>query len=100
MSAGGLEPPPSGLMAMRVALEFGGVGEFASAMERALSRGGERGATLVAALESGDLAIHIPHEDGPLWNSVPLLHVHRGEPVGPADWARANAILEKFERYR
>jgi hypothetical protein len=28
------------------------------------------------------------------------VHVHRGRPPGPADWAAANAVLEKLERYR
>jgi hypothetical protein len=92
--------PGSGLIAMRVGVEFGGAGEFASAVERSLARGGERGATLVAALDRGDLAIHIPREDGPCWNCVPLVHWHRGERVGAADWSAANAILERLERYR
>jgi hypothetical protein len=100
VSASGLQPPESGLIAMRMRLEFGGTGEFASAMDRALARGGERGATLVAALEGGELMIHIPHEDGPCWNSVPLLHLHRGEHLSPQAWGQANAILEKLERYR
>lgn len=87
-------------MAMRIGLEFGGPDEFAAAMDRALARGGQRGATLVAALEGGELSIHIPHEDGPSWNSVPLIHVHAGERPTDAAWREANAILERLERYR
>ena len=45
-------------------------------------------------------AIHIPREDGPSWNSVPLLHLHRDDRPGPQDWMAANAVLEKLERYR
>ena len=95
-----MRPPTSGLIAMRIGLEFGPPEEFAGALEKALARGGERGATIVAQLDRGDLAIHIPRVDGPSWNTVPLVHLERGgEP--PADaWARANAILEKLERYR
>ena len=95
-----MRPPTSGLIAMRIGLEFGPPEEFAGALEKALARGGERGATIVAQLDRGDLAIHIPRVDGPSWYTVPLLHLERGgEP--PADaWTRANAILEKLERYR
>jgi hypothetical protein len=100
MTDAGIQPPSSGLIAMRVRAEFGGVDEFTNAMERSLARGGERGATLVAVLDRGDLAIHIPREDGPCWNSVPLVHWHRGEPVDAQAWAPANAILERLERYR
>jgi hypothetical protein len=96
----GLLPPSAGLIAMRVGLEFGSAAEFASLLERALARGGERGATVVALLDRGDLAIHIPREDGPSWNTVPLVHMHRGGQPSPADWAAANAVLEKLERYR
>jgi hypothetical protein len=95
-----VELPASGLISMRIGVEFGGAGEFGKAVERSLARGGERGATLVAALDRGDLGIHIPREDGPCWNSVPLVHWHRGEHVRPADWASANAIIERLERYR
>jgi hypothetical protein len=96
----GVLPPTSGLIAMRIGLEFGSPAEFASTLERALARGGERGATVVALLDRGDLAIHIPRVDGPSWNTVPLVHLHRGEEPSPAHWATANAILEKLERYR
>jgi hypothetical protein len=98
--ARGVLPPTSGLIAMRIGLEFGSPAEFASTLERALARGGERGATVVALLDRGDLAIHIPREDGPSWNTVPLVHLHRGEEPSPAEWATANVILEKLERYR
>ncbi len=93
-------PPTAGIIAMRINLEFGGPSEFASTLERALARGGERGATIVAQLDRGDLAIHIPREDGPSWNCVPLVHLHRGPEASPAQWGAANAILEKLERYR
>lgn len=96
----GVLPPTAGLIAMRITLEFGSPEDFASTLERALARGGDRGATVVALLDRGDLAIHIPREDGPSWNTVPLVHVHRGQQASPADWAAANAILEKLERYR
>jgi hypothetical protein len=85
---------------MRIAVEFGGPAGFADALERSLARGGEQGATLVAALDLGDLAIHLPREDGPCWNSVPLFHLHRGEEPTADDWATTSAILEKLERYR
>ncbi|HLE58444.1 MAG TPA: hypothetical protein VJA85_02250 [Candidatus Limnocylindria bacterium] len=96
----GLRPPVAGLLAMRIGAEYGSVAQFADALQRALARGGERGATLVAALDRGDLSIHIPREDGPSWNSVPLVHVGRGRPAGAAEWAGANLIIEKLERYR
>jgi hypothetical protein len=96
----GVLPPTSGLIAMRIGLEFGSATEFASTLERALARGGERGATVVAVLDRGDLAIHIPREDGPSWNTVPLVHLHRGADPSPEEWAGANVILEKLERYR
>jgi hypothetical protein len=100
MTDADVQLPASGLIAMRVAIEFGGAEDFASAVQRSLARGGERGATLVAALDRGDLGIHIPREDGPCWNSVPLVHWHRGEPVDAAAWSAANTILERLERYR
>jgi hypothetical protein len=93
-------PPTTGLTASRIKLEFGSAADFASALERALARGGDRGATIVAYLDRGDMAIHIPREDGPSWNTVPLVHLHRGDEPSAADWAVANAILEKLERYR
>jgi hypothetical protein len=96
----GMLPPTSGLIAMRIGLEFGSPSEFASTLDRALARGGERGATVVAILDRGDLAIHIPREDGPSWNTVPLVHLHRGEVPGAEEWATANVILERLERYR
>jgi hypothetical protein len=96
----GVLPPTAGLMAMRIGQEFGSVEDFASSLQKALARGGDRGATVVALLDRGDLAIHIPREDGPSWNTVPLVHMHRGGQPSPAEWATANAILEKLERYR
>ena len=74
--------------------------DFADSFERALARGGEQGATLVAVLDRGDLGIHIPRVDGPCWNSVPLFHLHRGEQPTAEDWATTSGILEKLERYR
>ena len=99
-AARGVMPPTSGLIAMRIGLEFGSADDFARLLERALARGGDRGATVVALLDRGDLAIHIPREDGPSWNTVPLVHMHRGGEPSVAEWATANAILEKLERYR
>ncbi len=93
-------PPTTGIIAMRINLEFGGPSEFSKTLERALARGGERGATIVAILDRGDLQIHIPREDGPSWNCVPLVHLHRGHEASAAQWGIANAILEKLERYR
>ncbi|MGH2429645.1 MAG: hypothetical protein ACRDGV_12355 [Candidatus Limnocylindria bacterium] len=93
-------PPASGLIAMRIGQEFGSPEQFADSLERALARGGDRGATIVALLDRGDLAIHIPREDGPCWNSVPLVHLHRGDRPSDESWTGANAILEKLERYR
>jgi hypothetical protein len=93
-------PPRAGLISMRIAREFGSPQEFAHALERAMARGGERGASIVAELDSGNLAVHLPREDGPSWNSVPLLHLRRGERPGAADWSAANAVLEKLERFR
>lgn len=92
--------PASGLIAMRIGMEFGAAEEFAAALDRALARGGERGATVVAMLDRGDLSVHIPREDGPCWNSVPLVHLHRGQQVPAEAWAEANAVLERLERYR
>jgi len=93
-------PPASGLIGARIALEYGSHEEFAQTVERALARGGERGATIVAYLDRGDLAIRIPREDGPTWNSVPLVHVDRSRTPSGEEWATANAVLEKLERYR
>lgn len=95
-----LLPPASGLIAARITLEYGSPDEFARTVERALARGGEKGATLVAYLDRGDLAIRIPREDGPAWNAVPLVHLRRGESPTVEDWGIANAVLEKLERYR
>lgn len=96
----GLQPPSSGIMAMRIGLEFGSREEFVASLEKALAKGGDRGATLVAMLDRGDLAVHIPRADGPCWNSVPLVHLQRREAPTPQQWAEANAVLEKLERYR
>jgi len=95
-----LLPPATGLAAMRIGVEFGGAEGFADSLERALARGGEQGATLVAVLDRGDLGIHLPRIDGPCWNSVPLFHLHRGESPSQADWGTTAGILEKLERYR
>ena len=95
-----IQPPVTGLMAMRITAEYGSSAGFVDTLERALARGGERGATIVALLDVGDLAIHIPREDGPSWNTVPLVHLPRGARPGAQDWAAANAVLEKLERYR
>lgn len=95
-----LRPPGAGLAAMRIGLEFGGADAFAESLGRALVRGGDGGATLLATLDSGDLSIHIPRVDGPTWNTVPLLHLHRGETPTAGDWATTSGILEKLERYR
>jgi hypothetical protein len=96
----GMLPPRSGLTGSRITLEFGSAADFGRTMERALARGGDRGATIVAYLDRGDLAIHIPREDGPSWNTVPLVHLHRGQEPSRDDWAVANAVLERLERYR
>ena len=95
-----IDPPVAGLIAMRITAEYGSPDGFSETLERALTRGGDRGATVVAVLDRGDLAIHIPREDGPSWNTVPLVHIHRGRPPRREDWAAANAVLEKLERYR
>lgn len=99
MSDGGIQPPTTGLVAMRIGLEFGGGGAFSEMFERALARADE-GATLVALLDRGDLAVHLPRVDGPCWNAVPLFHVRRGEGPTAGDWATTNGVLEKLERYR
>ena len=95
-----LRPPGAGLAAMRIGVEFGGADGFAESLTRALARGGDGGATLVAALDSGELSIHLPRVDGPSWNVVPLFHLHRGETPTSRDWATTSGILEKLERYR
>ena len=95
-----LTPPTVGLIAMRIAREFGAPDEFVESLEMAVERGGERGASIVALLDRGDLATHIPQVDGPSWNTVPLLHLHRGQQPTEDDWAVANAIVERLERYR
>ena len=95
-----MRPPSTGLAAMRIGIEFGSAEDFADSMARALVRGGDQGATLVAALDHGDMSIHLPRIDGPCWNSVPLFHVHRGDSPSEDDWARTAGVLEKLERYR
>ncbi len=95
-----LLPPSTGLAAMRIGVEFGGREDFADSLERALVKGGDGGATLVAVLDRGDLGIHLPRVDGPCWNSVPLFHLDRGEAPTAEDWAITSSILEKLERYR
>jgi len=97
---GATEIPTTGLAAARINLEFGGAVDFADSLERALARGGEQGVTLVAALDRGDISMHLPRIDGPCWNSVPLFHLHRGERPTADDWATTSGILEKLERYR
>jgi hypothetical protein len=92
--------PETGLLAMRIGLEFGGQEAFLDSLVRAVIEGEGGGATLVAQLDRGDLGIHIPRRDGPAWNVVPLLHLHPGEHPTEADWSAANAILERLERYR
>jgi hypothetical protein len=95
-----LTPPTVGLIAMRIAREFGAPDDFVESLELAVDRGGERGASIVAVLDRGDLVTHIPQVDGPSWNTVPLLHLHRGQQPTEDDWAVANAIVERLERYR
>lgn len=95
-----MRPPTAGLATMRIGVEFGDPETFAEILDSALRRGGERGATLVAALDRGDLSVHIPSVDGPCWNSVPLVHLHLGEEPSPEDWAMTTTILERLERYR
>lgn len=100
MSHPRIEPPATGLAAMRIGLEFGGADAFADSFARAMARGGERGATMVAALDDGALTIHLPAVDGPCWNAVPLFHLHRGEQPTPEDWVTTGQVLEKLERSR
>jgi hypothetical protein len=100
MTERGSRPPASGLAGMRISIEFGGLDDFSDSVQRALARGGEQGATLVAALDRGDLSLHLPRVDGPCWNSVPLFHLHRGETPTDQDWQTTSGILEKLERYR
>jgi len=95
-----IEIPATGLAAMRIGQEFGDTADFVDSLERALARGGDQGATLVAELDRGDMRIHLPSIDGPCWNSVPLFHLHRGEGPSAGDWATTSGILEKLERYR
>lgn len=85
---------------MRIGVEFGGHDAFTEMIDRSLARGGDRGATLVALLDRGDLGVHLPKVDGPCWNSVPLFHLHRGEQPTADDWAVTSGVLEKLERYR
>jgi hypothetical protein len=96
----GSQPPEQGLARMRIGVEFGSTEDFADSLQRALARGGEQGATLVAALDRGDLSVRLPRVDGPCWNSVPLFHLHRGEQPSDQDWETTSGILEKLERYR
>lgn len=96
----GIQVPDTGLIAMRIRAEYGSADGFIETLSRALARGGDRGATIVARLDVGDLAIHIPRVDGPSWNTVPLVHLHRAARPGSSAWATANAVLEKLERYR
>ena len=95
-----LLPPAAGIAAMRIGVEFGTPADFADSLERSLVRGGDEGATLIAALDRGDMAIHIPRVDGPCWNAVPLLHLRRDDVPRPEDWTMTSGILEKLERYR
>ena len=100
MSDGRITPPATGVAAMRIGVEFGNTDEFANSFTRALARGGEGGATLVAGLDRGDMRIHLPLVDGPCWNAVPLFHLHRGEQPSADDWAVTGTVLEKLERSR
>jgi hypothetical protein len=100
VSDGRITPPTTGLAAMRIGLEFGNSDEFTSSFTRALARGGELGATLVAGLARGDMTIHPPRLDGPSWNSVPLFHLHRREQPSPVSLSVTGAVLEKLERSR
>ena len=93
-------PPRSGLMASRITLEYGGYDEFIEGLELALARSDLRGATVVAYLDRGDIATHLPGQDAPCWNAVPLVHLRPGETATTDEWGTANAILEKLERYR
>ena len=95
-----IQLPAGGLITMRIGLEFGGEDAFLDSLGRAVADGGMTGATLIAVLDQGDLGIHIPHRDGPAWNVVPLMHLRQGAAPAEDDWAQANAILERMERYR
>ena len=95
-----IEPPATGFAGMRIGLEFGGVENFSASFGHALAKSGARGATLVAVLDRGDLAIHVPGLDGPTWNTVPLFHLYAGRQPAAEDWSRTAEILEKLERYR
>jgi len=95
-----IAPPVTGFAAMRIGLEFGGTQNFSASFQHALAKSGARGATLVAVLDRGDLAIHVPRLDGPSWNTVPLFHLAPGEQPSAEDWRRTGEILEKLERYR
>ncbi|PZR64650.1 MAG: hypothetical protein DLM71_02090 [Chloroflexi bacterium] len=95
-----IQPPRTGIIAARIGLEYGSTDDFAQALGAAVGRGGGSGATIVAILDRGDLTIHIPGEDAPAWNAVPLLHVDPDDTPTEAEWSVANAILEKLERYR
>ena len=95
-----IQVPDTGLLAMRIGLEFGDAETFADSLGRAVTDGGACGATVVAHLDRGDLGIHIPHRDGPAWNAVPLIHLHPGQAPSPEEWAEANAVLERLERFR
>ena len=95
-----IEPPATGFAGMRIGLEFGGVDNFSASFEHALAKSQARGATLVAVLDRGDLAIHVPGLDGPTWNTVPLFHLDQGRQPTGEDWRRTGEILEKLERYR
>lgn len=100
MTGSEIRPPSGGVAARRIGVEFGSHDAFAELMEHALARGGDRGGTLVAMLDRGDLSVHLPRTDGPCWNSVPLFHLRRGEAPSSEDWAITSGILEKLERYR
>ena len=93
-----IEPPVTGLAAMRIGVEFGGAEDFSASFEHALAKSGERGATLVVVLDRGDIGIHVPGLDGPSWNTVPLFHVAPGHRPATEDWTRTSEILEKLER--
>lgn len=99
-AAARIEAPLTGLASMRIGLEFGGAADFSDSFERALAKSGDRGGTLVALLDRGDLAIHVPHLDGPCWNSVPLFHLMPGGQPTEQDWRTTSGVLEKLERYR
>lgn len=100
MSDSRIVPPSTGIAAMRIGVEFGGPDGFADSFASALDRSGGLGATMVVLLDRGDMGIHLPREDGPCWNSVPLFHLHSGQQPTDEDWASTTTILEKLERYR